>query len=145
MILVPLIVLAALGAMLLVLGAVLMLSSRGETRDLSAEGVGADVIRRQMRDTGAETPFAEGAAFRGKGGGKEASASSSFAKVKADLRAGRHRLALPPLLVLLGMTGLLVFGSLALLVGLENKLVGGVLLGATLLTLGRQVLAFLRA
>jgi hypothetical protein len=139
------IILASLGAAALVLGAVLMLTARGESRDLTAGEVGADIVRHQMRDTGAETPLVEGAVFEGKGGGKAIRASSSFGEVKADLRAGRHRQALPPLLILFGLTGLLVFGSLALLVGLESKLVGGVLLAATVLALGRQVLAFLRA
>jgi len=144
-VLVTFIVLAALGLVLVALGGVLLLIASGEARELTAQEVGEDIIRRQTRDTAGESPLFEEAVFEGKGGGTAVAASVSFADVKADWRAGRRRKALPPILILFGFTGLLVFLSLALLVGLDSPLAGAVMLGATVLSLGRMVLAFIRA
>jgi hypothetical protein len=143
--LVTFLVLAGLGAGLVVGGVAAMLRTSGKTERVSGEEIGEDVVRRQTRDTPEENPLAEAAVFRGEGAGVRRTASTSFGDIKADLRAGNYRRGLPPFLAFVGLIVLLVSGSLALLVGLESPLPGAVMLAAVVLTLGRQVVWFVKA
>jgi len=143
--LVTCIALAAAGLLVTALGGFLMIRNHGRTRALSAEEVGEDIVKRHTRDRPSWEPVAEAAAFKGVGGGRSVEASRSFAEVKADWREGRRDRAAPPLMILFGITALLVFGSLALLVGLESKLAGAVMLAAVILSLGRMLVDFAKA
>ena len=75
----------------------------------------------------------------------ERGAEISFGEIKASVRARQWRPVAPFLLAIGGMFGLLLFGSLALLVGLENKLVGAVLLAVVIYACVRTLDAFVRA
>lgn len=99
------------------------LVSNGSTSRRSGEEVGKEIIEDRLEDEW-ETSVAQKTAFKGVASSTEREVTVSFRDIKTQIRAGQWRQALPILLVLSGFLGLLLFGSLALLATLDNKLVG---------------------
>lgn len=83
--------------------------------------------------------------FKGTGVKAEGSAEMSFKELKRLLAAGELGMALPPAMVAIGLVGTLLFGALALFIGLEDKLIGGLLAALGLFTVIRLVYDFIRA
>lgn len=134
-------VLTGFSLVALVAGVVLMLASRGETRVRRGPQVGAEM----MAGEADEETIHGVSAFKGKGIAVEREVRFSFSEIKAQVRAGRWKEVLPALLAMAGLLGLLLFGALALLAGLDNKLVGGLALLVVLYVVARQAIEFARA
>lgn len=72
-------------------------------------------------------------------------AGFSLSETKRAVREGRWQAVWPILLALGGLLGLMLFGSLALTVGIEDPLVGLIILLAAGYALGRTAWAFAKA
>jgi len=68
----------------------------------------------------------------------------SFADVKAQIRIGQWREVLPLLAAITGFLGLMLFGSLAFFVALENKLFGALVALASISATLRVVIGLIR-
>jgi hypothetical protein len=75
----------------------------------------------------------------------ERKASLSFAEIKQQLVAGEWLQMFPVLLAMAGLLGLFLFGSAATWLGMENKLVAGLIVIVALYAIIRTVSAFARA
>lgn len=145
-----LIVLAALGFAAAIGGAVWWIVGSGQTRTRSGPEVGAEIMAGLGEADGddegrVEVVSVSGHAFKGQGIKTEGAAETSFGEVKAQMRAGRWREALPPLTAATGILAVVLFGSLALLVGLEDKLIGGILAAVGLYAVARLAYDFVKA
>ncbi|NLG27556.1 MAG: hypothetical protein GX557_06570 [Chloroflexi bacterium] len=128
-----LVVLAVLCAVAFIAGVVLMFVAKGKLTRRSGQSVGAEVMAGTgygddlARDAGTISGGAAGpGAFRGRGAKLEGDVSVGYAEIKAAVRAGRWREALPTLMAMVGLTGAVCVGLLAAVVRAENKLVTGV-------------------
>ena len=83
--------------------------------------------------------------FKGRDIKIEGEAETSLSAIKAAVRAGRWREALPGLLLAGGLTGLLLFGALALYTSLESKLLGLAAVAIALYVTVTEVRDYLRA
>jgi len=83
--------------------------------------------------------------FEGEGVAVEKEASLSLAEIKQGLKAGQWRRMLPVLLAIEGFLGLLLFGAVSAWLGIENKLLAGLIAIVALYALVRTVMAFARA
>ena len=104
--------------------------------------------RRSGPDAGAEMlsgDASEESVFRGKAISVERRAEFSFAEINKMVLTGQWRRALPILLAIGGLLGLLLFGSLALWLSLENRLVGGLIVAVALYAVVRTLIGFARA
>ena len=75
----------------------------------------------------------------------EREASFRFAEIKQQLMAGQWLDMFPVLLAIGGFLGPFLFGSVAAWLGMENKLVAGLIVFVALYALIRTVSAFVRA
>jgi len=128
------------------IGVTWMLKTRGRTWRRSGEDVGREMVADLMDDVD-DTPstHAQWTAFKGKAVATGAEASISYGEIKAMLAAKAWDRALPLLLTIAGVFGLLIFGALALTVGLEEKVIGLLLLAMALYALIRTVIGIARA
>ncbi len=83
--------------------------------------------------------------FKGKAVAVERKASFSFAEIKQQLMAGEWLQMFPVLLAIGGFLGLFLFGAAAAWLGIENKLLAGLIVIVALYALIRTVSAFARA
>lgn len=132
-------------AVVLATGFVWIMISSGETRVRNGEQVGAETMASGVDEDDEGLTLREASTFKGEAIGLQREASFSFGEIKALLRARRWRQALPLLLTMGGLAGLLLFGALALMAGLEDRLVGGLALLLVLYTLVRAGIDFVRA
>jgi hypothetical protein len=137
--------LTGLSVVALIVGAVWTAVVFGETRRRSEPEVGAEMMAERMaRDSeghvGPQYVF-----FEGKGVAVEREASLSFAEIKQQLMAGEWLQMFPVLLATGGFLGLFFFGAVAAWLGIENKLMAGLIVIVALYALIRMVLAFVRA
>lgn len=135
-------VLTGLSAGAMIAGFVLWLTTSGRTRRRSGRAVGAEIMSGQMSDEG-ET-LAGGTVFKGTGVAVTREAELSFAEIKGMIRARRPE-AIPALLAVGGLLCFVLFGAVALWLGLDDKLVGTVVMLVVLYTVGRIVVGFVRA
>jgi hypothetical protein len=77
-------------------------------------------------------------------GGREAQAGG-LPGLKRLVRAGDWRRALPPLLVIVGLLGFMLFGAIALLIGLAQKVTGVILLAVAVFAIAKVALDYARA
>ncbi len=106
-------------------------------------GEGISLVRTRDADRGVAT--GENGWFRGKSTAVGMSGSVSYAALKTMIAARRWADAAPLLLMTGGMFTLMLFGALAILVGMEDKVAGVLLLVLVLYTIGRIVLRMVRA
>jgi hypothetical protein len=125
-------------------GAGLMLTGSGRTTRRQGQEVGREMIAEQMERQD-ETSLAQASAFRGKAVEVSTEASVGLGDVKRQLSQGQWRQALPALLAIGGLIGLLTFGALAIFVAIDDKLVGGLILAVVLFTVLRMAIAMARA
>ena len=130
--------------LLLLTGFIWMLLRSGRTTYRQGEAVGQEMVAGRMEEDD-ETTLLQHTAFKGKAAVKKTEASTSFGDLKDHIRSGRWSLALPALLTLVGLLGLLVFGSLALWVAMEDKLVGGLIALVAIFTTLRVFAGLIRA
>jgi hypothetical protein len=141
-----LIALSVLSLIAMITGIVWTLTLVGQTQRRSGPEVGAEIVADQMSDEADEnTVLAQRTAFKGKATSIQAEAEFSFVEIKGVLKAGKWREVLPILLAMGGLLGLLAFGSLALLVGVDNKLFGLVVVGVAMYAVVRTLISFAQA
>ncbi len=143
--------LAIVGLLLLIVGFVLLMTSRGQTTRRSGRDVGAEIMGgmgenyEEEDDDGVTLAEKEKAVFVGTGVAVTREVEMSYAEVKQLIRDGQWRAALPPLLVIVGMFGFVVFGVVALWLALDDKLVATLIAAVVLFTMGKIGLGFIRA
>jgi hypothetical protein len=101
---------------------------------------------RIARDSGHTRP--QYVFFKGKAVAVERKASFSFAEIKQQLRAGEWLGMFPVLLAIGGFLGLFLFGAAAAWLGIENKLLAGLIVIVVIVALYaliRTVSALVRA
>lgn len=130
-------VLAILCLIPLVVGTVWMLAGRGQTTRRSGSDVGAEIMGGIGGDDDEGVPVAEKSFFVGKSIRVSRSAEISYVEIKQLVRDRQWRSALPFLLAMIGLFGLIVFGVLALWFKLEDKLVATLIAGVVLFTMAR--------
>ena len=140
-------ILAVASLIALIVGFILLMTSRGETTRRSGREVGAEIMGSlgEEETEGVSIPVLEKSVFVGTGVSVTREAEVSYAEVKQLVRDRRWRAAMPPLLVIGGMFGLIVFGVLALWLKLDDKLVATLIAAVVLFTMGKIGLGFIRA
>jgi hypothetical protein len=142
--------LTILSLIVLIVGFIWLLTSRGRTIRRSGPDVGAEIMT-GMGDEGVDgdadeaIPLIEKSVFVGTGVKVTRDADVSFGDIKGMLRDRQWRGALPALLVMAGLFGLVVFGVLALWVKMDDKLIATVIAAVVLFTMARIGWSFLRA
>jgi len=140
-------ILAVASLIVLIVGFILLMTSRGETTRRSGREVGAEIMGSlgEEETEGVSIPVLEKSVFVGTGVEVSREVEMSYAEVKQLVRDRRWRAAMPPLLVIGGMFGLIVFGVLALWLKLDDKLVATLIAAVVLFTMGKIGLGFIRA
>lgn len=138
------IVLSALSVVALIIGFVFVLLAKGETTFREGEEVGLEIMEGEQDDD-SEIPIAEKAVFKGKAKSVGREASISFSEIKSEIRSGNWDQALPILLAVGGLLGLLFFGSIAVFLAIDNKMIGGLLAGIVIFTVFRIVYRLIKA
>jgi hypothetical protein len=138
-------VLTGLSVVALIVGTVWAAIAFGQTRRRSGPEVGAEIMADRMaRDSEGHTR-PQYVFFKGEAVAVEREASFSFAEIKQQLMAGQWLHLFPALLAIGGFLGLFLFGSVAAWLGMENKLVAGLIVVVALYALIRTVIVFARA
>ncbi len=139
--------LAIAGLIVLIVGFILLMTSRGETTRRSGREAGAEIMGSlgEEETEGVSIPVLEKSVFVGTGVEVSREVEVPFAEIKQLVQDRRWRAALPPLLVLAGMFGLIVFGVLALWLKLDDKLIATLIAAVVLFTMGKIGLGFIRA
>lgn len=118
--------LAGLSILLLLTGFVWVLLQSGKTTRRRGADVGRELMADRVEEHD-ETTLVQKSAFRGQAASARSEASIRFVDIKNQIKRGQWNDALPALLAISGILGLLLFGSLALFVALDDKLVGGLI------------------
>jgi len=137
--------LTGLSVVALIVGTVWTAVVFGQTRQRSGPEVGAEIMAERMTRDSEGHVGPQHVFFKGKAVAVEREASFSFAEVKQQLTAGEWRQMFPVLLAIGGFLGLFLFGSVAAWLGIENKLVAGLIVIVALYALIRTVSALVRA
>jgi uncharacterized membrane protein YphA (DoxX/SURF4 family) len=137
--------LTVLCGILLVIGFIWLLASSGQTRRRSGAEVGAEIHAESMADEDEPTWEGSWSTFHGKASSVSIEASSSYADIKHMLKARQWRSAAPFLLAGIGLIGLLVFGSMALVLGMTEKWVAIFLFLVVVFTVSRIISSFITA
>ena len=137
--------LTGLSVVALIAGTVWSAVVFGQTRRRSGPEVGAEMMAERMaRESGGHVG-PQYVTFKGKAVAVEREASFSFAEIKQQLMAGQWLDMFPVLLAMGGFLGLFLFGAVAAWLGIENKLVAGLIVIVALYALIRTVSAIIRA
>jgi hypothetical protein len=130
-------VLAILSLILLVVGTIWLLAGGGQTTRRSGPDVGAELLGGIGGEDDEGIPVAETSIFVGKGIQVSRSVEISYTEIKQLVRDRQWRAALPFLLAMTGMFGLLDCGALALWFRMDDKLVATLIAGVVLFTMAR--------
>jgi hypothetical protein len=136
--------LSILSLVVLSAGAGWMLLSSGQTSWRQGEEVGGEMIAEQM-DRDNEGSIAQWTAFKGRAVEVRSESSVSLGDVKQQIRLGQWRVALPAIMAIAGLIGLLFFGSLAAFSAIDNKLVGGLIALTGIYAVVRIAIAMVRS
>ena len=138
--------LTILSLIVLIVGFIWLLAAQGRTTRRSGRDVGAEIMT-GMGDEDEEDaiPLVEKSVFVGTGVQVTRDVDVSFGDIKGMMRDRQWRGALPALLAMAGLFGLIVFGVLALWVKMDDKLIATVIAAVVLFTMGRIGWSFLRA
>ena len=141
-----LLALTILSLIVLIVGFIWLLTSRGQTTRRSGRDVGAEIMTGMGEDDDDDAiPLVEKSVFVGTGAQVTRDVDVSFGDIKGMIRDRQWRGALPALLAMVGLFGLIVFGVLALWVKMDDKLIATVIAAVVLFTMGRIGWSFLRA
>ena len=138
-------VLTGLSVVALIVGTVWSAVAFGQTRRRSGPEVGAEIMADRMARDSEGHARPQYVFFKGKAVAVEKKASFSFAEIKQLLMAGQWLDIFPVLLAMGGFLGLFLFGAAAAWLGIENKVVAGLIVIVALYALIRAVIAFVRA
>ena len=141
--------LTILSLVVLIVGFIWLLTSRGRTTRRSGPEVGAEIMT-GMGDgvDGVDVeaiPLVEKSVFVGTGAQVTRDVDVSFGDIKGLIGDRQWRGALPALLAMVGLFGLIVFGVLALWVKMDDKLIATVIAAVVLFTMARIGWSFFRA
>ena len=142
--------LTILSLIVLIVGFIWLLTSRGRTTRRSGSDVGAEIMTGMSDgvdgvDDEEAIPLVEKSVFVGTGVQVTRDVDVSFGDIKGMMRDRQWRGALPALLAMAGLFGLIVFGVLALWVKMDDKLVATLIAAVALFTMGRIGWSFFRA
>jgi hypothetical protein len=139
--------LTILSLIVLIVGFIWLLVSRGRTTRRSGPDVGAEIMNGMGNEIDDEVviPVFEKSVFAGTGAQVTRDVDVSFGDIKGMLRDRQGRGALPALLVMGGLFGLVIFGVLALWVKMDDKLIATAIAAVVLVTMARIGWSFLRA
>jgi len=137
-------VLTVLSLVALIVGCVWVLMTEGERQRRSGTDVGEEVVASMMEHADSGATVVKAAKFKGEAAAVGAEATFHFSDIKAAVLAGQWRQMLPILMALGGTFGLLIFGSLAVML-LWNVVIGLIFLGAALYATVKTAAAFRRA
>jgi hypothetical protein len=137
--------LTGLSVLALIVGAAWTAIVFGQTRRRSGPEVGAEMQAERMARDSVGHVEPQYVYFKGKGVAVERKASLSFAEIKQQLMAGEWLQMFPVLLAMGGLLGLFLFGSAAAWLGMENKLMAGLIVIVALYAIIRMVSALIRA
>jgi len=137
-----LLALTILCALLLIGGTVWLLVARGQARPRTREEVVSDMLSSGADDDSGQ-PVAQ--FFRGKTAGVRVEAEMSYTEIKALIGQRRWREAAGPLMAMVGLLGLVLFGSLTIFVRMQDKLVGGLIAAFCVYMVVRIVISIVRA
>jgi hypothetical protein len=137
--------LTGLSVVTLIVGTVWTAVVFGQTRRRSGPEVGAEMMAERMARDSEGQVGPQYVFFKGKAVAAERKASFSFAEIKQQLMAGEWLQMFPVLLAIGGFLGLFLFGAAAAWLGIENKLLAGLIVIVALYALIRTVSAFARA
>ena len=141
-----LLALTVLSLLVLIVGFIWLLAVQGRTTRRSGRDVGAEIMTGMgEEDEEGAIPLVEKSVFAGTGVQVTRDVDVSFGDIKGMLRDRQWRGALPALLAMAGLFGLIVFGVLALWVKMDDKLIATVIAAVVLFTMGRIGWSFLRA
>ncbi len=139
-------VLTVISVLVMIAGVAWWLIATGKPTTRSGPDVGAEIMGASSDDAeGLSINLLDKSAFRGKGVAVSAENEISYGEVKRLVRERRWREVLPPLLGMTGLFCFIVFGALALWLGLQDKLVATLIVGVVLFTMGRIAYNFIRA
>ena len=139
MALILLVGLAILSGLALILGSVwvmILLRSKNHPRGAVKEAVANG---EQITEEEEEVVF-QSASYAESAGSKEEWKGLNFVEMKRGLKRGQWRNTLPILLAIFGFLGLLLFGSLALFVAMEDKVVGSVVAAVAIFAVVRVII-----
>ncbi|HSG14866.1 MAG TPA: hypothetical protein VLE70_00920 [Anaerolineae bacterium] len=136
--------LTAFSFLLLLIGFVWVLVRDGNTTRQSGQEVGREIMAEQMEGDD-ETLLIQETAFRGRATSVKTEASYSFVEIKSQAKNGQWSEVLPVLMAIVGLLGLLLFGSLALFVAMDDRLVGGLIAVVGVFATLRVVVGLIRA
>lgn len=138
MALILLVGLAILSGLALILGSVwvmILLRSKNHPRGAAKEAVAnGEQITEEEEVVFQTASYAESAGSKGEWTGL------NFVEMKSGLKRGQWRNTLPILLAIFGFLGLLLFGSLALFVAMEDKVVGSVVAAVAIFAVVRVII-----
>ena len=140
--------LTILSLIILIVGFIWLLTAHGRTTRRSGRDVGAEIMTgmgEDVDDDDEAIPLVEKSVFVGTGVQVTRDADVSFGDIKGMMRDRQWRGALPALLAIGGLFGLIVFGVLALWVKMDDKLIATVIAAVVLFTMGRIGWSFFRA
>ena len=141
LILIPLFIASILS---LLSGAVWLLISSGRVERRDGQDAGEDLAAEIMEDS-EDNAFFEKTAFHGDAKTLNAKVSFTFPQIKEEIRSGHWTTVAPLLLAVGGFLGVLLFGSLALLVAIDDKLLGAFIAVVSIVTVIRVLVAMIRA
>lgn len=138
MALILLVGLAILSGLALILGSVwvmILLRSKNHPR-----GAAKEAVANGEQITEEEEVVFQTASYAESAGSKEEWTGLNFVEMKRGLKRGQWRNTLPILLAIFGFLGLLLFGSLALFVAMEDKVVGSVVAAVAIFAVVRVII-----
>jgi hypothetical protein len=138
-------VLTGLSVVDLIAGTIWTAVAFGQTWRRSGPEVGEEVVAEQMARGSEGHAGPQHVFFEGEAVSVEKEVSLSLSEIKQRLKAGQWQQTLPVLLAIEGFVGLLVFGAVTAWLGLENRLLAGLIVVVALYALVRTVMAFARA
>jgi len=143
--LIPFLVLTGVSLVDLIIGTIWTAVAFGQTRQRSGPEVGAEMTAERMARGMEGHTRPQYVYFEGEAVSVEKEASLSLSDIKHGLKAGQWRRMLPVLLAIEGFVGLLLFGAVSAWLGIENRLLVGLVAIVALYALVRTVIAFARA
>jgi hypothetical protein len=139
-----LISLTIISVLSLITGAAWLLVSGRKSERREGTDVGEEITAGLLADEEDEPVF-QTEAFKGRAKSVETGVSYNFSEIKEEVRARRWNTAGPLLLAVGGFLGLLLFGSLALLVAIDDKLIGACVAGIAIFAVARVIIGMVRA
>jgi len=136
--------LTIMSAVMLIAALVWVLIDSGKKSNRDDSAAGSDILGDDAADDW-EEPLLQKKVFKGQARSIEGETSFSFTEIKKLVRNGQWREVLPVLLAVSGILGLLFFGSLALYMALDNKLLGVLIAAVAIFSVLRVLIRIVQA